>query len=145
MRAKDFITEVFNSDVPGKVIKSTNTHFVTRATIGDRDIKFTAVGESGEWEIGFVEHSAKASNTFSKTGSGNELQVFSFVIESIKLFLSQYSPDAAVFTSDKSDVNRSALYAKMAKRIKVPGYKVIQEPAAGSYDLFKIVRDTPGT
>ncbi len=135
------ITEVFNSDVKGRVVKRTNSSFITRATIGNRDIKFQAVGHEADWEVDFIEQSSKG-DTFSKSGSGNELQVFSFVIESLQLFISMYAPDQVAFTSDKSDGNRSKLYARMAKRVSIPGYHVEHsDRGPAGYDIFKIIRD----
>lgn len=135
------ITEVFNSDVKGKVIKRTNNSFITKATIGDRDIKFQAAGNDGDWEVDFIEQSSKG-DTFSKTGSGNELQVFSFVIESLQTFISMYAPAQVAFTSDKSDGNRSKLYNRMAKRINIPGYHIEHsDRGPAGYDIFKIIRD----
>jgi hypothetical protein len=149
MKASDFISESFNSDVAGKVVRKSNDLFVTQATIGNRDIKFTAASDSGpeksdslnNWEIDFRETSQTRGDTYGKSGSGNELQVFSFIIESIKLFISMYAPDSISFTSDKSDRSRSTLYARMANRIKIPGYHVEQKPGSSGYDLFYILRD----
>lgn len=140
MKIKDVLTEIFNSDVAGQVIRKTANSFVTKATIGDRDIKFQASGADGDWECDFIEQSSKG-DTFKKTGSGNELQVFSFVIESIKLFIASYSPDQLIFTSDKSDGNRTKLYSNMSRRVKIPGYTIRQESNNPYYDTFKIVRD----
>lgn len=142
MKAIDIINEVFDSNVPGKVVKRTNSSFITKATIGNRDIKFHASGYEGDWEVDFVEQSPTKGDTFGKSGSGNELQVFSFVIESLKLFISTYQPQQVMFTSDKSDANRSKLYATMAKRVKIPGYHVeVTDAGMAGYDMFKIIRD----
>ena len=142
MKAFEVLNEVFDSDVNGKVVRKTNNSFITKATVGERDIKFQAMGADGDWECDFIEQSPTKGDTFGKSGSGNELQVFSFVIESLKLFISMYAPDQVMFTSDKSDGNRSQLYARMARRVKIPGYHIEQgDRGAAGYDVFKIIRD----
>lgn len=139
MKAIEVLNEVFDSNVPGKVVKQTSSSFITKATIGNRDIKFQAAGHDSDWEVDFIEQSPTRGDTFSKTGSGNELQVFSFVIESLKLFISLYSPDQVAFTSDKSDGNRSQLYARMGRKVKIPGY-TLDVTNRGQYDIFKYTR-----
>jgi hypothetical protein len=142
MKATEILNEVFDSNVPGKVVKKTASSFITKATIGNRDIKFQAAGHAGDWEVDFIEQSPKRGDTFGKSGSGNELQVFSFVIESLELFISLYSPAQVMFTSDKSDTNRTKLYKRMSKRVKIPGYHIeIADRGSAGYDIFKIIRD----
>ena len=143
MKATEIIvSEAFNSDVKGKVIRKTNDIFATEATIGNRIIKFTAGNHHGNWDIAFIESQSDKGYTFSKTGSGNELQVFSFVIESLKLFVSMYAPESVSFTSDKSDRNRSKLYNRIASRVELPGYHLETDSKFSSgYDVFHIIRD----
>ena len=140
MKAIEIVNEVFNSNVPGKVTRKTATTFQTRATIGERDIIFDGEGRDGEWEVAFTENHPKTGSTFGKTGSGNELQVFSFVLESLQLLISIYSPVSVEFTSEKSDGNRSQLYSRIARKVKVPGYHLDVEDRVHR-DLFRIVRD----
>lgn len=142
MKASDFLFEVFDSDVPGKIIRASNESFITKATIGSREIKFTGAGNDGNWEVDFTEHSPDRGSTFRKSGSGNELQVFSFVLESLKLLIAKYSPDSVLFTSDESDGNRTSLYARMSRKITIPGYEMQIEHRPGNYTVFRIVRKT---
>lgn len=140
MKASDFIlSEAFDSDVKGKLIKRTNDLFITQATIGNRIIRFQADYYNGEWGIAFVEKGPKG-DTFGKSGSGKEMQVFSFVIESLRLLIAIYTPETIYFTSDKSDTNRSKLYRRIAARIKLPGYH-LEVGASSGYDEFYIRRD----
>jgi hypothetical protein len=142
MKASDFLTEAFNSNVKGKVVRRTADVFSTEALIGSRTIKFTASNNHGNWEVAFHERMPTKGYTYSKTGSGSELQVFSFVIESLKTFVSIYSPETISFTSDKSDGNRSKLYNRLSKRVKLPGYHFETDGQFSSgYDVFYIVRD----
>lgn len=147
MKASDFISESFDSEVQGKLVRATNDLFTTRATIGDRDIIFNAVchqpdeaRQNGKWEIEFTEKGAHGS-TYGKSGMGNEMQVFSFVIESTKELIARYAPAEIIFSSHKADGNRSGLYQRMLNRIKVPGYKPAPVTSGEHTDFFSIVRD----
>jgi hypothetical protein len=147
MRATEFITEVFTSNVSSEVVRATSDLYTTKATIGGRVIVFNASqydDDEGKsvWEIDFTEYEKDGTGTtFRKTGSGNELQVFSFVIESIKDLISSYHPDQLTFTSHKADDNRTKLYQRMLNRIKVPGYHAAPIDSGEYDDYFKIVKD----
>jgi len=147
MRATEFITEVFTSNVSSEVVRATSDLYTTKATIGGRVIVFNASqydDDEGKsvWEIDFTEYEKDGTGTtFRKTGSGNELQVFSFVIESIKDLISSYHPDQLTFTSHKADDNRTKLYQRMLNRIKVPGYHAAPVDSGEYDDYFKIVKD----
>ena len=147
MRATEFITEVFTSNVSSEVVRATSDLYTTKATIGGRVIVFNASqydDDEGKsvWEIDFTEYEKDGTGTtFRKTGSGNELQVFSFVIESIKDLISSYHPDQLTFISHKADDNRTKLYQRMLNRIKVPGYHAAPIDSGEYDDYFKIVKD----
>jgi len=142
MKIKEVLSEVFNSNVRATLVKNNANAFIVKAEIGNRIIKFTAAGGSGDWEIDFVEQSPEKGDTFGKTGSGNELQVFSFVIDCIKEVIAIHQPDRVSFTSDKSDVNRTKLYARIGKKVKIPGYHVEVAPAEyAGYDRISVIRD----
>jgi hypothetical protein len=121
------INEAFNTVVDKEVVKSSNNLYIAKANIGDRIITFTASYDnySDAWEIIFSEKKDDNSlGTYSKTGSGNELQVFSFVIDCVKDLISQYQPGVVEFTADKTDENRASLYKRIAHRIKNIGYDI---------------------
>lgn len=139
MKAIEILNEVFDSNVQGRMTKRTATMFQTEADIGGRKIVFSAVDNGQYWEVQFTEKSSKGT-TFSKTGSGNEMQVFSFVLESLKLFGSLYNPEEIQFTSDQSDGNRTSLYKRIFKRM--PGYTMEVIPGSGT-DTFRFVRQNP--
>jgi len=147
MRATEFITEVFTSNVSSEVVRATSDLYTTKATIGGRVIVFNASqydDDEGKsiWEIDFTEYEKDGTGTtFRKTGSGGELQVFSFVIESIKDLIASYHPDQLTFTSHKADDNRTKLYQRMLNRIKVPGYHAAPIDSGEYDDYFKIVKD----
>jgi len=135
------LAESFDSDVKGRVLKSTSNIFVTAAQIGSRIIRFTAASDyAGVWDVVFIEKS-ELGDTFGKSGSGNELQVFSFIINSLKFFISKYSPDIITFTADKGDSNRASLYTRLVQRIKEPGYHLENIETDETGKTFIIARD----
>ena len=142
MRASEIIPESFDSNVQGKLVRATNDLFTTRATIGSRDIIFNATFDDNTdaWEIEFTEKGDHGS-TYGKSGMGNELQVFSFVIESINELVARYKPKEIEFSSHKADGNRSALYRRMLNRIKIPGYTPADIMSNEYTDIFSIKRD----
>jgi hypothetical protein len=142
MKLSEFnLSESFDSNVRA-TFSAHASEFRTKARIGDRNIDFEALkySSANTWEIAFTE-SRPGNKSVGKTGSGSELQVFSFVIESIKEFIARYKPDLIEFSSHKADGNRTSLYTKILNRIKVPGYH-LQDVEPGTYDdRFIIVRD----
>jgi hypothetical protein len=146
MRASEFINESFDSNVPIEIVSQSRINFRTTANIEGRQIVFNADWLSvptGSWELKFAEIvnkkysvSDRVANllagdkdktyqdiSFDVTGSGSQMMVFSFVIESIKKFVSIYHPKLFFFEAIKEG-NREKLYAKMASRIKIPGYEL---------------------
>lgn len=146
MKISDLVIESFDSDVKGKVTKAGNNFFSTTADVGGRTILFNAAiyGPSGlnQWEIDFLEKTNKGP-TYGKSGSGNEMQVFSFVIDSLKELISRYHPEEIIFNSHKADMNRSKLYARMMKRVPsvLPGYNAGPTDSTESSDTFRVVKD----
>jgi hypothetical protein len=140
------LNEVFTSNVSREVVRATPDLYTTKATIGGLIVFNASQYDDDEgksiWEIDFTEYEKDGTGTtFRKTGSGNELQVFSFVIESIKDLISSYHPDQLTFISHKADDNRTKLYQRMLNRIKVPGYHAAPIDSGEYDDYFKIVKD----
>ena len=143
------LDEVLNSQVPYLVVDNEEHLFSTKAHIGNRDIFFSARKDNKDpiWSIQFsekptsVKANSKTHNHFDKTGSGNELQVFSFVTSSIKDFISRYKPTQVNFLSSNADGNRSKLYLRLAKRVQIPGYSFIGSFPGNKYDSFVVTKD----
>lgn len=117
------LQELLNSDVKYDVTIDNAKSFATRAEIGGRTIQFLAMndGEQG-WTIDFAEVEVKngkdVSHKYGKTNSGNELQVFSMIMASLKEFQDRYHPSIITFTADKdgdSDT-RAKLYRRLANK-----------------------------
>lgn len=147
MKISEVIDESFDSNVQGKLVRATADLFTTKAEIGGRTIVFNAsvyipnearVGD--RWDIEFTEKTP-GNVTYGKTGSGNEMQVFSFVIDSIKELVVRYKPAQIVFGSHKADNNRSSLYKRMVSKIKIPGYHLSDIESDSYTDTFIIVKD----
>jgi len=149
MKAEE-ITETLDSSVKGELIRATNSFFSASSAIGDRKITFNATiynPENNSWEIEFIERTPKGP-TYSPTGSGNGLQVFSFVVECVKEVISRYHPNEIVFNSHKADKGRSKLYTRMLDRMNklnaLPGYSfnpTTDINSTKSSDVFRIVKD----
>jgi hypothetical protein len=114
------IQELLNSKVDYEVTKQNASTFKTLAQIGDRWITFIATKEDEDvWDLAFYEsENWNAPLTSAKTGSGDELKVFSMVMASIKEFLDRYSPNTVIFTADKDDGSetRAKLYGRIASK-----------------------------
>ena len=149
------LVEAFDSKIPYDVVRSSPELFTTKATIGDRAIIFNAAAnEEGMgmepeivWEVDFYEKTP-GNITFSKTGSGGEMQVFSFIIDSLKELAARHHPETIRFSSHKADMNRSKLYQRMiAKLAPGIGYHLADLKSAPGYtggadDVFVLKRAT---
>lgn len=114
------LDELLNSDVKYDVIKDSANKFQTIAKIGDRFITFSAYNDGDQgWDVAFYESKDHHSpHTYGKTGSGDELKVFSMVMASFKEFLDRYHPDVITFTADKDGESdtRAKLYSRIASK-----------------------------
>jgi len=148
MKAREFITEAFDSSVPYEVTRATNDLFTTRAEINNRIIIFDAQAndESTDnepkivWEFLFYEKRL-GNATHGKTGSGGEMKVFSFVIDSLKELVARYNPEILRFGSHQEDGNRTKLYQRMIDKIAPSiGYKLSDIKSSTSDDIFVLDR-----
>lgn len=140
--ANQNLAEAFDSAAQSKIVVQNSEQFTTSAQIGNRTIIFEALNDGkNDWYITFVEKRPKNSDrstwmdksssttdrepqgTYLATGSGNQMQVFSFVIQSIRTLCSLYHPIRLEFASMKRG-NRADLYAKIISRVQIPGYKL---------------------
>lgn len=118
------LLEALNTSVDYKIVRAAPRFFRTRATIGNRDIVFTADTQGSDlWEVDFKEVS-DTDSTFQATGSGNELQVFAMVETSLKEFVARYAPDKIMFSAkeENSKNTREKVYTRLMNRL---GYKLI--------------------
>jgi hypothetical protein len=118
--------ELLDRKIPYTVLKETGSVFKTSAVINGRIIVFTAAEETpGVWDLEFSEKNKNnpVLTTYGSTGSGAELEVFSMIKDSILEFVQRYEPTSMVFTADVDGSARVALYDRLIKKFKLPGYE----------------------
>lgn len=123
MKISEILCEAFDSKVDYDVVKQTSDLYRLEAEINGRKIKVTfskSVGNS--WDFEFAEQQGTKWTT-AKTGSGGELQVFSFVKQALIEFIEIYHPEFIEFTAFEEDGSeRGRIYEKFIKRLKLPDY-----------------------
>lgn len=133
--------ELLKAHVDYEVADQDDDCYSEVATINGRDIIFVAEksrllqgdikrGKSYyPWEVGFLEKIAHAKDTdhnvtIQKTGSGGELQVFSFVKAALHRFIEKYSPERFTFSAALNEPSRVKLYTAFLKRFGSSGFHV---------------------
>lgn len=136
---KDFIAEILDSRVDYKIGADDNDEFEVSAEIGKRTIYFYAeTPETGTWEIEFSEK-VNDRRVHHLTNSGNEFEVFAFIKKCLQMLIDKKKPKEILFSSSKSEENRTSLYSKLIK--KLPGYNVeIDHEDSDTQVKFKLVR-----
>lgn len=141
------LNEVLNSQIPYDIVTSTANKFVAVGHVGDRDIIVKGDGSmlyhNSIWFVSFAEQK-NGGETFNATNSGNELQVFSMVINALNDMVARNDPDRIRFTASKSEGvigdTRAKLYARLAQRYKPAGY-TIKRIDSSSEHIFELVKD----
>jgi hypothetical protein len=127
------LLELLNTAVPYEVKSHVHDLYEEVAEINGRKIVFSAEPEythedddESMWEIAFLElrDNTDIPYTISKTGSGGELKVFSFIKDALGRFISAYRPTDFTFSADTNEPSRVKLYRAFVGRFKVPGYKM---------------------
>ena len=136
---KQIMTELLDSEVEIKLMHALSEEFATSCEIDGNEYKFyadvdydalpheTEDDEEGYkkaskiWEIKFALQKPKANDysskvsLYHKTGTGNQMKVFSFVMKSLDMFMKKYDhPKIVQFTADEP--SRVKLYRKMLAR-----------------------------
>ena len=140
------LNEILSKKVDYEVTKETSERFDTMAKIGDRTISFTSGkvdhGDSLEtWDVEFAEIK-NGKKTYAASGSGNELEVFSMIKDSILELVSRYHPDKITFTAQKEGEGdkRANAYERLVKRFNIPGYTYNRDKEYSDFDQFEIVK-----
>jgi hypothetical protein len=137
-RKNMLINEIMNTKGNYKVITSTGNTFITRQTIGKREIDFIAYRHAGVWNIAFGENTENGID-YEKTGKGKEFEVFAMVKASIEELIEKHKPEIFQFNEDKEHadkLNRTKLYDRFCKKFKVPGYSY-EKNDGESRDVFR--------
>lgn len=139
---KEGLNEVFDRTPEYEVEVDSRSFFKTSQSIGDRRIVFTAERADYEdsWELQFKEV-RNGRSTIELTGSGNELEVFSMVANSIIEFVQRYQPEKITFSAAR-DGARSSLYRRLMQRA-LKGYYPELDGRSGDQtsDFFTYVRE----
>lgn len=151
---KEFLAEIGDAKVSYTVKKETSDQFVTVATVGKREVTFSASddGDGDGWHVEFSEPGADGRPRFGATGSGSEFKVASFIVASLQDLIGRYSPDKIFFTSEigepddeddedygKVDTTRADVYVRLIQK-KVKGYKVNRGLFLGDSEGIELVR-----
>lgn len=137
-KLKDAISESLNSEVNGRVRVSRDDLFVTQALIGERKIEFSALEfTQGRWTVEFTE-SNKKGKTHELTGSGNELQVLSFVVQSLNIFMKKYNPSEITFSA--AGRSRFKAYQRIFNRMFSKDYNMVVDDVGDDVTVFVITR-----
>lgn len=133
------LLEILDKPLPFKVVGDGDFTWMAAFAAGDRVIKFEAENEGamddddeGEWTIVFGEKVKNSDEyptyNYDKTGSGNEIEVFSTLKSIIAKFINDKKPETVVFSADKSGKNnRARLYAKLFKKNLPAGWRLETE------------------
>jgi hypothetical protein len=95
--------------------------FEVTKQIGGREITFTVEKDLGvRYVISFSEDSEQTESgeksNHGLTGSGNEIEVMSFVMACMREFIQKFNPKAMEFSAFKTEQSRVQLYKRMIKR-----------------------------
>lgn len=104
------LLELFNTTVPFKVTKNTNTDYIAQADVSNGKFIFTAQLLDGIWDIKF-----SVGDSFDKTGKGAAMEVFATVVKISADFITKKKPTTVGFSS-KGD-SRTSLYKSMMKKL----------------------------
>lgn len=130
------LNELLDKALPFDVKINDEVYFYVEFTVGDRKITFTGENEAadinyddGEWSVSFAELK-NGRQSYDKTGSGNEIQVFATLKSIFQQFIKDRDPEVITFSADKKDGNRAKLYARMFKKNLPSGWELQSEPGA---------------
>lgn len=132
------LSELFDQPHGAERIVAMSDEFHMYKDIGDREIRFTAhrtdmiPGGAGglmdmghaknTWDVEFAEVRITEDGTSKKsthklTGSGNEVEVMSFVVGCLKEFVKRYKPAKITFSAKSTEESRVKLYKRMLGRL----------------------------
>jgi len=144
MRAKDFVTEVFNQPYKGKWEKSESGSYDVIVRLPDGtplSIMFNNEGND-EWQVEFYRN-----NSQEVTGEGDAQRIFATVLTAIQQFIKKHKPWRLIFSASK-DVepgqnieSRAKLYDRLVQRYAAAwGYDAYNEDHGDqvTYELTRL-------
>lgn len=139
--------ELFDTKVNYEVVTDTNNSFETQARIGSKIINFVAYLDYGSiWDVGFHYMNLNGKNiSYSMTNDNHQLEVLSFVKQSLLELIARYQPEEIVFTADKessedSKNSRARVYKKMLKDLESHGYSLHVIPLGKNSEHFSLTK-----
>jgi hypothetical protein len=114
------LNELFNQ--PTKWDYITNDKTIVEAKFFINDMRYTFAARTVDtdtmWE---VEFTIGLPDSFGKSGTGHQQQVFATVFDIMKDFIKQHSPEVMVMTAEEP--NRMKLYLRMFK-VLLPNWRI---------------------
>lgn len=141
------INELFDRPARWRLVKDTGNIIKYRSSINDKNLVvfFHRHGisddTSSKWEVSFT-----VDGDFSTTGGGDEIKVFSTVLDIMKDVIETKNPEELSFTAEKSldsdsSNSRIRLYSRLIKRFAVShGYQLVDKNDRGWKVVYKLVR-----
>ena len=137
------IHEAFDTKINWELGDETPTLMLYVAKLSDDTYLELAYQSHDGWNT--VETSFSRDNSSSRTGTGNQMQIFGAVINHIVNFIREHRIPKLVFSAHKPqgsfgtrDTSRSDLYKKMAQKyIQGTGY-TLSVRDVGNTDIFTI-------
>ena len=121
---KTQINELFDRPARWRLVKDTDKIIKYRSSIDDKDLLvFFYRRGSNKWEVAFA-----VDQEFSATGEGDEIKVFSTVLDIISDVIQTKEPEELNFAAEKSldsSSSRIRLYNRLIKRFaRDHGYRL---------------------
>ena len=143
MKLYELVSETFEPHFRAEPEISTEGMYTAKEKIGDRIISCTGQlldPASDTWSVDFKEVDG-GRKTYQRTGSGQSMQVISFVIDCLRDITERYHPAAIEFSADKGSGGISKLYQRIAQREHLlPGYRLANITDLGNEDIITIQR-----
>ena len=133
MRAKEFISELFDSNKEWKWTYQDKNQASAEFTVGDVHYTFMAGQDPeeapGDWDIEFAAKQKHGTASWGVTGTGNSAQVFGTVVDIMKSFIADKKASIRRMTFAAKEDSRQGLYARMIKRL-LPKWNLEQKGEA---------------
>lgn len=133
MRYKEFITELFDTNVPWKFRKDDiKKNFIFSTTIDNKEVELEYHSISGDFRK--VSVSFTVDGEYMETGSGSAMRIFGAVINNMRLFVEKVKPEEVVFTALKLGGNSSDTAGDYVTRVNLYKRMVIKFAGNLGYD-----------
>ncbi len=148
------INELFNSPYSVSLLTKTEDEVKYKFETKSKDLyvivfeRLTNFGKpANKWSISFKNKNKNSADDHDTTNTGDEIKVFSSVIDAMKKFVKDYDPQKLSFISTKTNTkgsgaeNRSRLYERMLKSLASQNgfkYEVVNTDKTIAFKLTKI-------